>query len=258
LQQAVTYATSAHGAKHMSIWGKIIGGGVGLALGGPLGAIIGATVGHAFDKHQAPTGEPDESTRSAAFTIAVVVLGAKMAKADGVVTKDEIHAFKEVFEIPPEDAQKVGGIFNHARQDSGGFEPYAHQIADMFQGNPSVLEELLHCLSTIAHADGKLHRNEVVYLKKVAEIFGINERTFERITAIQTGGDSADPYLILGVERNISDKALKTAYRKLVRENHPDKLIAEGLPEEFIKMANTKLAAINNAYDQICKQRGIS
>ena len=204
----------------MSIWGKIIGGGVGLALGGPLGAIIGATVGHAFDKHQAPTGEPDESTRSAAFTIAVVVLGAKMAKADGVVTKDEIHAFKEVFEIPP--------------------------------------EELLHCLSTIAHADGKLHRNEVVYLKKVAEIFGINERTFERITAIQTGGDSADPYLILGVERNISDKALKTAYRKLVRENHPDKLIAEGLPEEFIKMANTKLAAINNAYDQICKQRGIS
>ena len=128
----------------------------------------------------------------------------------------------------------------------------------MFQGNPSVLEELLHCLSTIAHADGELHRNEIVYLKKIADIFAINDRTFERITAIRTGGDSTDPYLILGVERKISDKALKTAYRTLVRENHPDKLIAEGLPEEFIKMANTKLAAINNAYDQICKQRGIS
>jgi len=242
----------------MSLWGKIIGGGVGFAVGGPLGAVIGAAAGHAFDKHQSPAGTLDESTRSAAFTIAVVVLGAKMAKADGVVTKDEIRAFKDVFEIPADNTKKIGEVFNHARQDSGGFEPYAHQIADMFQGNRAVLEELLHCLSTIAHADGALHRNEITYLKKVSDIFGIDERTFERITAIQTGSGEGDPYQILGLDRHVDDAALKTAYRALVRENHPDKLTAEGLPEEFIQMANKKLAAINNAYDQICKQRGLN
>lgn len=242
----------------MSIWGKIIGGGLGFALGGPLGAIIGAAAGHAFDKHQQGDGPLDRSAKSAAFTIAVIVLGAKMAKADGVVTKYEIRAFKDVFEIPSEDSKKVGEIFNHARQESAGFEPYARQIADMFQGNPGVLEELLHCLSTIAHADGALHRNEIAYLKKVADIFAIGDRTFERITAIDIGHGGGDPYQILGLTRGVGDDELKSAYRALVRENHPDKLIAEGLPEEFIDIANQKLAAINNAYDEICKQRGLS
>ena len=242
----------------MSLWGKIIGGGVGFAVGGPLGAIIGTAAGHAFDKQQCLADAPDEFNRSAAFTIAVVVLGAKMAKVDGVVTKDEIRTFKDVFEIPAEDTQKVGKIFNHARQDSGGFEPYAIQIADMYQGNRAVLEELLHCLSTIATADGNLHRSEITYLKKVSDIFGINDRTFERITAIQTASGDGYPFQILGLDHQVDDATLKTTYRALVRENHPDKLIAEGLPEEFIEMANKKLAAINNAYDQICKQRGLN
>jgi DnaJ like chaperone protein len=240
----------------MSIWGKIVGGGVGFALGGPLGALVGAVVGHAFDSRQ--SGNKTESVRSAAFTIAIIVLGAKMAKADGVVSKDEIRAFKKVFEIPPEDEKRVGQIFNHARQDPGGFEPYAHQVADMFQGNPAILEELLQCLSAIAYADGGLHPKEVAFLKKVADIFGIDDHTFKRITAIQTGGGNADPYQVLGVARTIDDAALKKAYRDLVREHHPDKLMAEGLPEEFIEQANKKLAAINAAYDQICAQRGIS
>jgi DnaJ like chaperone protein len=242
----------------MSLWGKIIGGGVGFAVGGPLGAIIGTAAGHAFDKQQSLAGAPDEFNLSAAFTIAVVVLGAKMAKADGVVTKDEIRTFKDVFKIPAEDTQKIGKIFNHARQDSGGFEPYAIQIADMYQGNRAVLEELLHCLSTIATADGNLHRNEITYLKKVSDIFGIGDRTFKRITAIQTSSGEGDPFQILGLDHQADDATLKTTYRALVRENHPDKLIAEGLPEEFIEMANKKLAAINNAYDQICKQRGLN
>jgi len=248
----------AQTAADMSIWGKIIGGGLGFALGGPLGAIIGTAAGHAFDKKQDGGGPMDRSAKSAAFTVAVVVLGAKMAKADGVVTKDEIRAFKDVFEIPADETKQVGQMFNHARQESAGFEPYAQQIADMFQGNPGVLEELLHCLSTIAHADGALHKNEVAYLKKVADTFGIDDRTFERITAIDTGHGGGDPYQILGLDRSVDDDELKSAYRALVRENHPDKLIAEGLPEEFIEMANQKLAAINNAYDEVCKQRGLA
>jgi len=246
----------------MSIWGKIIGGVAGFALGGPLGAIMGAVAGHAVDRlRESETAhEVDEleDTRQVAFTIAVIVLGAKLAKADGVVTRDEINAFKQIFRVPPDEMKSVGRLFNEARQDAEGFEPYAEQIARMFRKNPAVLEELLSALFLIAKANDTYHPAQKAYLNRVATIFGFDGKTFRRIESVHFGTAKTDPYEVLGVPRSTTDAALKAAYRKLVRENHPDALMAQGMPKEFVELANEKLAAINAAYDRIRKERGLS
>ncbi len=245
----------------MSIWGKILGGAAGFAVGGPLGAIIGAVAGHAVDRYRATQVEGEDGgdpTRSIAFTIGVIVLSAKMAKADGVVTRDEIDAFKQVFRVPAHETGNVSKVFNQARRDSAGFEPYARQLAGMFRDNPVVLEELLSCLAYIAHADGKLHPSEEQFLHEVSEIFSLSKAAFERATSIRRAPDETDPYQLIGVSRDASDSDIKSAYRKLVIENHPDKLMAQGLPEEFIEAANRKLAAINAAHDTIQKERGFT
>ena len=241
----------------MSVWGKILGGAAGFAIGGPIGAILGAAAGHAVDKMRDSTREaPEEdATRRVAFTIGVIVLGAKMAKADGVVTRDEIGAFKEVFHIPQEEMQNVGRLFNQARRDAHGFEPYARQIARLFRHNPAVLEELLGGLFHIARADRRITPEELEYLAKVAEIFGFDEDEWARIRASNMGPDASDPYEILGVSHKASDEEIKAAHRRLVVENHPDKLVAEGLPQEFVDLANEKLATINAANDRIRARR---
>ena len=239
----------------MSIWGKILGGAAGFALGGPLGALIGAAAGHAVDSLRRPR-ETDQ-TRSIAFTIAIIALGAKLAKVDGVVTRDEVEAFKRVFKIPPNEVRNVGRIFDQARKDHRGYEAYASQVAGMFRNNPAVLEELLYCLAFVARADGHVHPNEHEFLANVAGIFGLDQTAFERITALRPDARDADPWGVLGVTREMSDDALKSAYRKLVRENHPDALTAQGMPEEFVQLANERLAGINDAWDRVAKERGI-
>ena len=240
----------------MTIWGKVLGGAAGFAMGGPLGAIIGTAAGHAIDQMRQPKSDAD-ATKSIAFTIAVIVLSAKLAKADGVVTHDEIEAFREVFHIPEDELQHVSRVFDQARRDSQGFEPYASQIASMFQDNPAVLEELLFCLAHVAKADGVIHPAEIEYLRGVSKIFTLDDSAFERVTEIELGPGKADAHTILGVSREISNDDLRKTYRILVRENHPDLLIAQGMPQEFIDLANEKLSAINVAYEQICKERGL-
>jgi DnaJ like chaperone protein len=246
----------------MSIWGKIFGGAAGFAVGGPLGALVGAVAGHAVDRmsRPAPTEQaeaPTDNTKKIAFTIGVIVLGAKMAKADGVVTQDEVAAFKRVFHVPPEETDNVARIFNMARKDARGFEPYARQIASMFRDRRAVLEELLECLFHIAMADGTLHPKELDYLRQVAGIFGFSDAEFDAIRAAEAGSDKADPYRILGIDRQADNDAVRAAYRKLSRENHPDALIAQGVPPEFVEVANGRMAAINGAYDRIKQERGM-
>ena len=242
----------------MSVWGKILGGAAGLAIAGPIGALIGAIAGHAVDRYRATQIEEGgaDPTKSIAFTIGVIVLSAKMAKADGVVTRDEIDAFKQVFRVPPQETENVAKVFNQARRDSGGFEPYAKQLAGMFRDNPVVLEEVLNCLAYVAHADGTLHPAEKQYLQSVSKIFALDGAAFERATATKLDAEAANPYQLLGVTREASNNDLKSASRTLVRENHPDRLMAQGVPEEFIEVANKKLAAINAAYETVQKERG--
>lgn len=242
----------------MSIWGKLVGGAAGFALGGPLGALIGALAGHAVDRATGGGGDQAASgdgTRQIAFTIGVIVLSAKMAKADGVVTRDEIAAFRQIFRVPPHETKNVGRLFNQARRDARGFEPYARQLAGMFKDNPTVLEELLGALFHIAKADGVVDPAELDFLRQVADIFGFPASEFDRIYAGNVAPGEADPYRILGVSPDVSDDALKAAYRRLIRENHPDKLIAEGMPAEFVNLATERMAAINAAHDRIQKLR---
>lgn len=241
----------------MSIWGKIIGGVGGFALGGPLGALLGGLAGHAVDRLRGGESEGD-GTRQVAFTIGVIVLGAKMAKADGQVTRDEVAAFKQVFHVPPEEMKNVARVFNLARQDASGFEPYAGQIARLFEPGSQVLEDLLHGLFHIAKADGVVHPSEIGYLAQVAEIFGFDEAAFARIREYHMGVDEADPYTILGVSHEASNDEIKAAWRRQINENHPDRAMAQGLPQEFVELANDKLAAINDAYDRIARQRGLA
>lgn len=242
----------------MSIWTTILGGAAGLMLGGPIGALLGAAVGHAARKQLEPeSGDAREGTRSISFTIGVIVLGAKMAKADGSVTHDEVNAFRQVFHIPDHEVKNVERLFDKARREATGFEPYAQQLARLFRGNRGVLEELLDALFHIAKADGVIHPAEDQFLYEVALIFGFDRAGYDRIRAGHVGPGDADPYRILGVARAASDDEIKTQYRKLMREHHPDTLVAQGLPQEFIDVANEKVAAINDAYDRIRQHRGL-
>ncbi|HIE20333.1 MAG TPA: molecular chaperone DjiA, partial [Rhodospirillales bacterium] len=207
----------------MSIWGKVIGGFAGFAMGGPLGLIMGTVAGHAYDKMKAgDAGRIDDNVnRQVAFTTAVIVLSAKMAKADGRVTRAEVDAFKELFHIPPDEMKNVGRLFNEAKKDVQDFEPYAEQISMMFAHQPAVMEELLGGLFHIARADGFVHPKELEFLRKTALIFGFSEVQFERLKAIHMGGpggdvgaaDGADPYQVLGLSRKVSDDEIKKTYR---------------------------------------------
>lgn len=247
----------------MAIWGKIIGSAAGFALGGPIGALLGGLAGHAVDAmaEAAPArrdGEGPAQTRRVAFVVGVIVLGAKMAKADGRVTESEIAAFREVFHVPDSEMAHVARIFNKAKEDAAGFEPYAAQIKAVMGNDMAVLEELLDGLFHIAKADAVIHQAELAFLQDVARIFGFSEAAFAALRAAHLGPDRSDPYTILGVGRDLDNAALKAAYRKLVREHHPDLLVAKGMPEEFIAVATERLARINAAWDQISKERGLT
>jgi DnaJ like chaperone protein len=240
----------------MSILGKLGGAAAGFILGGgPVGALIGALAGHFLIDREMPALEPGEAP-GVVFTIAMIALAAKMAKADGVVTEDELATFQRLFRVSPQEQSSVDRIFRLAQQDTAGYEAYAGQIAKMLAGNPALLEDILDGLFEIAKSDGVFHPGESAFLERVADIFGFSPNEYRRIRAVHLGPDKGDPYVVLGVAYDASDDEVKATYRLLVRENHPDKLIARGVPEEFIRLATDKLAAINEAYDKIERERG--
>lgn len=239
----------------MSVWGKLAGAAAGLAIGGPIGALMGGFAGHYVIDRDKKDGEGGEN--QVAFTVGVIALGAKMAKADGTVTKDEVNAFKEVFKVPEGEMKNVARVFNLAKQDVAGYEAYAEQLANMFKDNRELLEDVLEGLFHIAKADDHVHPAEEEYLSQVASRFGMSETEFKYIRARHVSSNKRDPYDVLGITPDISDEELRSHYRKLAAENHPDKLIARGVPEEFVAIATEKLSTINEAYDEIAKERGI-
>ena len=239
----------------MSIWGKLAGAAAGLAIGGPIGALLGGVAGHyVIDRDQEQDGQAENQV---AFTVGVIALGAKMAKADGVVTMDEVNAFKEVFKVPEGEMKNVARVFNLAKQDVAGYEAYAEQLATMFKGNRKLLEDVLEGLFHIAKADEHLHPNEEQFLHQVAKRFGFTDTEFSYIKARHVIASKRNPYDVLGVKPTITNEELKSHYHKLVAENHPDKLMARGMPKEFIVIATEKVATINEAYETIAKERGM-
>jgi DnaJ like chaperone protein len=239
----------------MSVWGKLAGAAAGLAIGGPIGALLGGVAGHyAIDRDQEQDGPAENQV---AFTVGVIALGAKMAKADGVVTMDEVNAFKEVFKVPDGEMKNVARVFNLAKQDVSGYEAYAEQLATMFKGNRKLLEDVLEGLFHIAKADEALHPGEEEFLGQVAKRFGLTATEFSYIKARHVVAAKRNPYDVLGIQPTIGNDELKSHYRKLVADSHPDKLIARGVPEEFITIATEKVATINEAYDAIARERGM-
>lgn len=204
--------------------------------------------------------EGDPTTRrKVAFSVAMIALSAKMAKADGVVTQDEVRAFAQVFAVPPAESRNVARLYDLAKSDVAGFEAYAQRLARLCasetEDGSAVLEDVLDGLFHIAKADGLLHDLEGSFLGRVAEIFGISEERYAILLSRHVDGGRADPYRVLGIPREKPFAEVRRHYRQLVASNHPDRLIARGLPEEFIAIATRRLAAINAAYEVIERER---
>ena len=226
----------------MSLWTRISQAIQALAQGESLSKV--------FDQLRSP---PE---RSVAFTIAVIGLGAKMAKADGRVTRDEVTAFREVFHIPASEEKNAARLFNLARTDVAGFEDYAQRIKRMFEDQDSALCDLMEGLFHIAMADGEYHPNEDQFLHRVADIFGFDEPRFKRLRAQFVPDAERDPYDVLGVTAEAPMEEVRAAWRKLVRESHPDMMIARGVPEEAVKLAEKRMIAVNRAWEEISAARG--
>ena len=195
--------------------------------------------------------EMHERHRQAHFAIAVVALAAKMARADGAVTLAERRAFHDMFQVPPEEAHHVERLFDQTQRDASGYEHYARQAAKLFKDEPAVLERLLDGLFHIAKSDRVVGEPEIDFLRRVAEIFGFDADAFARIREGHLGRDTTDPYIVLGISHAATAESVHAAWRKLAREHHPDRLIAQGMPAELIHMANDRLAVINAAYERI-------
>lgn len=201
-------------------------------------------------------GDP-MTRRQVGFSIAVIALSAKMAKADGIVTQDEVDAFRDVFDIPADEARNVARVYNLAKQDVTGYEAYARQVRRLFPEDGDILEDVLDGLFHIAKADGVIHELESEFLERVAVEFGISGPHFSRIRARHAGEGLLDAYAVLGADRNWDDARLKQHYRQLIRDNHPDRMVARGVPEEFLKIANERLAGINRAWSEVAAERRI-
>jgi DnaJ like chaperone protein len=191
------------------------------------------------------------------FTAAIVGLGAKLAKVDGLVTIDEVATFSRVFKSAPGDEAAMRRVFDIARQTVHGYESYAKRIAKRYRDRPCLLEGVLDGLFQIAGADGAITGEELGYLKSVSDNFGFGEADFRRIKASHLGPDADDPYVVLGVPHSAGFEEEKAAYHKLMLENHPDTVTAaKSAPREYEPVAHDKAAAITTAYARIRAERG--
>ena len=238
----------------MSIWGSLIGGMVGFSLGGPFGMLLGSLIGGKISRAKSGSaGFRSFAQPQQIFALSLIVLSAKLSKADGQVSKEELIAVKDKLKIPENEIEQVGKIFNKAKEESAGYEPYAKQIAQIYQGNLNVLEEVINILFYIAEADGNVSQSELVMIENIAQIFGINQSQFNSIKESRKSSDKLNPYIVLNSSPNEDLSSIRKKYIKLSKENHPDILISKGIPSEVIEESKKKMRAVNSAWDQIQK-----
>jgi len=239
----------------MSIWGSLIGGMVGFSLGGPFGMLLGSLIGGKISRARSRTtgnfgafAQPQQI-----FALSLIVLSAKLSKADGQVSKEELLAVREKLKIPENEIDNVGKIFNKAKEESKGYEPYAKQIAQIYRNNPNVLEEVINILFYIAEADGNVSQPELEMIQNIAQIFGLNQSQFNSIKESRKSSDKLNPYIVLESNSDDSLQVIRKKYLKLSKEHHPDLLISKGVPNEVIEESKKKMRAINSAWSKIQK-----
>ena len=237
----------------MSIWGSLIGGMIGLSLGGPFGMLLGSLIGGKISRARSGGGFRSFAQPQQVFALSLIVLSAKLSKADGQVSREELIAVKDKLKIPENELDQVGKIFNQAKQENTGYEPYAKQIAQIYKGNINVLEEVINILFYIAEADGNVSDSELRMIEHIAKIFGLNEAEINSIKESRKSSDKINPYIVL--ESNPSDniQTIRKRYLKLSKEHHPDLLLNKGVPKEVIEESKKKMRSINSAWNQIQK-----
>ena len=237
----------------MAIWGSLIGGMIGLSLGGPFGMLLGSLIGGKISRARSSSGIGSFAQPQQIFALSLIVLSAKLSKADGQISKEELIAVKDKLKIPENEIDQVGKIFNKAKEESAGYEPYAQQIAQIYRGNINVLEEVINILFYIAEADGNVSNAELKMIEHISQIFGLTQVQFNSVRESRKGSDKLNPYIVLESNPDDDLQSIRKKYLKLSKENHPDLLVSKGVPQEVIDESKNKMRAINSAWDQIQK-----
>jgi len=237
----------------MSIWGSLIGGMIGFSLGGPFGMLLGSLLGGKISRARSKGNFGAFAQPQQIFALSLIVLSAKLSKADGNVSREELVAVKDKLKIPENEIDQVGKIFNKAKEESTGYEPYAQQIAQIYKGNINVLEEVINILFYIAEADGEVSSSEITMIENISKIFGLTQVQFNGIKESRKGSDKLNPYIVLESNPDDNLQSIRKKYLKLSKENHPDLLMSKGVPQEVIDESKNKMRAINSAWDQIQK-----
>ena len=237
----------------MAIWGSIIGGMLGFSIGGPFGMLLGSLIGGKMSRARSSGGFRSFAQPQQIFALSLIVLSAKLSKADGQVSREELIAVKDKLKIPESELDQVGKIFNKAKEESTGYEPYAKQIAEVYRGNMNVLEEVINTLFYIAEADGNISDNELIMIEDIGRIFGLNQTQINGIKESRKSSDKLNPYIVLESKPDDSLEEIRKRYIKLSKEHHPDLLLSKGVPQEVIDESKAKMRAVNSAWDQIQK-----
>ena len=237
----------------MAIWGSLIGGMIGFSLGGPFGMLLGSLIGGKISRAKSATGFRSFAQPQQIFALSLIVLSAKLSKADGQVSKEELIAVKDKLRIPENELDQVGKIFNKAKKESMGYEQYAQQIAQIYKGNLNILEEVINILFYIAEADGNVSESEHKMIEHIAQIFGLTEIQFKSIKESRKSSDKLNPYIVLESKPDDTIEIIRKRYLKLSKEHHPDLLMSKGVPKEVIDESKNKMRTINSAWDQVQK-----
>ena len=237
----------------MAIWGSLIGGMIGFSLGGPFGMLLGSLIGGKMSRSRSGGGFRSFAQPQQIFALSLIVLSAKLSKVDGQVSREELIAVKDKLKIPDSELDQVGKIFNKAKEESTGYEPYARQIAEVYKGNLNIMEEVINTLFYIAESDGNVSDKELEMIEDIARIFGLNDIQINGIKESRKSSDKLNPYIVLESKPEDSLDTIRKRYLKLSKEHHPDLLMSKGVPQEVLDESKAKMRAVNSAWSQIQK-----